>query len=815
MVKYIKFLFILILLLQTVAVFSQTNKIDIKGYVIDSNSGESLPYANVTVKGEKIGTTTNTEGYFILLNVPIDADTLEIFYIGYTSNILDIKNKDLSKPLLINMKQNLLETETITVTAEEYQIWEKSDQISQLTFSPKQLTSLPNLGEVDIFRSLQLLPGISGVNDASSGLYVRGGTPDQNLVLLDGMTVYHVDHFYGFFSAFNVDAIKNVQLYKGGFPAMYGGRLSSVVDLTGKTGNINKTKYGFGINLLSINGILELPLFDKASFIVSARRSYTDIIQTSAYQNFYDSLFGEDNTPSSSTPKPGGGRRGQQATDSRPDFHYYDLNAKLSYNPTRKDVFALSFYSGKDNLDDRQESSGLKMNNIEGSSITRINEEITDWGNVGASFKWSRQWNDRLSSNLLFAGSQYQSNYDRNRRIEDGSSISDSTIVTRGGAFASEEDNVINDLTFRFDGDWHLSNAHRIGFGTWISGIETDYKATLNDTITLFSRKNNSNQYAFYLQDQWQLNNVLQFTFGLRTTAFDKTNQFYFEPRISFNYALTNKISFKGAWGQYYQFIHRIVNEQVLGGSRDFWLVADTDFKPEYSEHFITGISYENDDYLFEVEAYYKDMNNLIEYSRRFQTRADYGELFFFGSGISKGIEFLAQKKAGAFNGWLSYTLGSVDYTFPNFNNGNTFSASHDRTHEFKTVATYSIGKWSLAATWVFASGQPYTSPESQYFLDLLNGDSQSYIHISEKNGYRLPDYHRMDISASYHFYATNSLGNRKKNSWSGETGLSIFNLYNHDNIWYRKYELDVTPVTITNVKMLGFTPTLFLKMSF
>ena len=722
MIKLIKSLIVIILFLQPVIIFAQSAKHSIKGYVIDAKSGESLPYANVTVKDKKIGTTTNTEGYFILLSLPADADTLEIFYIGYTTKQIGLKNLDYSKPLLIKMEQNLLETEAITVTAEQYQIWKKSDQISQITFSPKQLTSLPSLGEVDIFRSLQLLPGISGVSDGSSGLYVRGGTPDQNLVILDGMTVYHVDHFFGFFSAFNADAIKNVQVYKGGFPAMYGGRLSSVVDLTGKTGNVNKAKYGFGINLLSINGIMELPLFNnKASFIISGRRSYTNIIQTSTYQNFYDSLFGTPDEPISSPSGPGGGgRRGQQATQTRPDFYYYDLNVKFSYNPTRKDVFALSFYSGKDNLDDTQEMGGLKYQETDESLFTKTNQETTDWGNIGASAKWSRQWNDRLSSNILFAASQYQSNYDRNRTIESNDGIGDSTIVTRGGGFASEEDNQINDITFRFDGDWHLSNAHRLGFGTWISSIETDYLATLNDTINLFSRNNTSNQYAFYLQDQWQVFNPLQFTLGLRATYFDKTNKVYYEPRFSFNYAITNKIKFKGAWGQYNQFIHRIVNEQILGGSRDFWLVADEDFKPEYSEHYIVGLSYENNDYLFSVEGFYKNMDHLIEYSRRFQTKADFGELFFFGSGVSKGIEFLAQKKAGAFNGWISYTLSKVDHTFPNFNDGITFPASNDRTHEFKTIATYSIGKWSLAATWVYASGQPYTSPESQYFLDLL-----------------------------------------------------------------------------------------------
>jgi len=274
--------------------YAQTNEIDIKGYILDASSGESLPHANITVKGMRIGATSDKDGYFIMVNPPEDVDTLEIFYMGYTTQLVSLIEKDLSEPIIVKMSQSFLETETITVTADDYQIWKTADEVSQVTLSPMQLSTLPNLGEVDIFRSLQLLPGISGVGDGFASLYVRGGTPDQNLVLLDGMTVYHVDHFFGFFSAFNADAIKDVQVYKGGFPAGYGGRLSSVVDLTGKTGDINKTRVGIGLNLLSINGILELPLFNNASLVISGRRAYTDIIQSGLYTNLYDFISNED-----------------------------------------------------------------------------------------------------------------------------------------------------------------------------------------------------------------------------------------------------------------------------------------------------------------------------------------------------------------------------------------------------------------------------------------------------------------------------------------------------------------------------------------
>jgi outer membrane receptor protein involved in Fe transport len=365
------------------------------------------------------------------------------------------------------------------------------------------------------------------------------------------------------------------------------------------------------------------------------------------------------------------------------------------------------------------------------------------------------------------------------------------------------------------DNEWYLSQSHRLDFGSWISAVETEYVATLGDTINLFSRKNSSMQASFYLQDKWKLSDAVQFTLGLRMTHYDKTDQFYLEPRASITYAMGNYVKLKGAWGQYNQYMHRITNENVLEGSRDFWLIADQDFEPGYAEHFIAGMSYEDKNYLFDVEAYYKDLDNLIEYTRRFRQRADYGELFFFGSGISKGVEFLAQKKRGIFSGWVSYTLGKIEHTFPNLNNADPFAALHDRRHEVKTVGTYSLGKWSFSATWVFASGQPYTSPEAQYYLDMLDGESQSYIHVGEKNANRLPDYHRLDVSATRHIFPLDNWDKRRKDSWSIDLGVSVFNLYNHNNVWYRRYDLEVTPIVITDVKMLGITPTVFLKVKF
>ena len=272
---------------------AETN--DLKGYIKDSSSGEVLPYANIVLMGHDRGTTTNTDGYFILVNAPIGELEILISYIGYESKTVQVNNLSESEEVLqIEMISKDLSVSGVEVVAEAYEIFKSSDRISQLTLSPRALQVLPTLGEIDIFRSLQLLPGISGIGDGTAGLYVRGGTPDQNMVILDGMTVYHVDHLFGMFSAFNAEAIKDVQVYKGGYPAKYGGRLSSVVELTGKRGG-DIRQFTFGANLLSANFSLETPILNKSgNWLISVRRSYTDLIQSAQYNSIFEFISGEE-----------------------------------------------------------------------------------------------------------------------------------------------------------------------------------------------------------------------------------------------------------------------------------------------------------------------------------------------------------------------------------------------------------------------------------------------------------------------------------------------------------------------------------------
>ncbi len=796
---------------------SESSKRNIKGYVKDAESGEALPNANLVLKGTQLGAASNNDGYFVILKAPAGICTLQVSYIGYLTREIAIKNIE-GEPdqLIINMAQTPMVSDEVVVTAYR-QMMEVSNEVSLVTLSPHQIASLPNIGEIDVFRTLQLLPGISAANDGSSGLYVRGGTPDQNLVMLDGMTIYHVDHFYGFFSAFNADAIKDIQVYKGGFPAEFGGRLSSVVNLTGKTGDVNKLRFGVGANLLSGHSVIEVPLYNKGAWLFSVRRSYTDFIRSSLYNDIYGLMTGGEEATSregrniqlnQNRPAGFGGRRGNFATaETQPDFYFYDINSKVTITPTDKDILAISLYNGKDNLDNSQDFGDFNFRRFGGTNEEELNlniNNITKWGNSGISGKWSRQWHDRFYSGVSIAHSTYFSNYDRSTRLNTEFSQSDSLNVTRRGATASEEDNKVKDLTFRLDNELHLTNNHKLRIGAWITNFSANYQATLNDTTTLLNRGSEALLSAFYLQDKWKLWNAFELTLGLRGTFYDPTQSKYFEPRASFNYSLSDKISFKGAWGQYHQYINRITNENVLEGSRDFWLLADNEFEPGFAEHRIIGLEYENDEYLFNIEGYQKDLEGLIEYSRRYNAKADYNNRFFFGTGIANGLEFLVQKKRGMLTGWIGYTLGKVEYEFSKLNDSKPFPADHDRAHELKAVSKLSKGKWNFSATWVYASGRAYTSPESQYYLQMLDGSVQSYIHVSGKNANRLPAYHRMDVSVSRRFESERA---------KFDVGASVFNLYNNQNIWYKEYTLDVSPILETNVVMLGFTPTLYLQL--
>lgn len=776
---------------------------DLTGLIKDKKTGETLPFANVLIKGSTNGITTNIDGYFTLFKVPSDTIVLEVSYIGYQLKQFRLTPETNIEQIEILLEDFGVQLEEVVIKAtKEEQMLSASTGVSQLSIAPAALSKIPSYGEKDIFRSLQLLPGISGSHESSSGLYIRGGTPDQNLVLFDGFTVYHVDHLFGFFSAFNANAIKDVQLYKGGFDAKYGGRLSSVVELTGKEGNTEEFNMGVGLSLLSTNGFVEAPFANgKGSFLLAGRRSF----QSNFYTNIFEAYTESAETTNTNTPPGRSGRIG--GVEIQPNTYFYDLNAKTTFRPNSKDVFSLSFYSGKDNLDNSRNTDESAFRNRGGTatnfSFDRKNTDLTEWGNWGTSAKWSRRWNNRFYSNANLSYSNYFS--EREQSNITTITRADSTTTRNNGSY---EQNDLKDITLKVDNEFKLSKKNALDFGVQAIWNTIDYQFTQNDTTTIIDRNDKGLTSIFYIQDKHTFGEKLILKGGLRTSHYSITNKLYFGPRAAMTYLLSNRIKLKAAWGKYHQFANRIVREDIQQGSRDFWLLADDDKVPISSSlHHIVGGSYETTNWLFDIESYYKTMDGLSEYSTRFvpsgfgrnQTIA-YEEFFHTGTGIAKGIEFLLQRKVGKFTGWASYTLGEVKYDFEAFG-ALPFFANQDVTHELKLVGNYKIGKFTLGATFIYATGKPYTAPTGFYHLQLLDGTTSDFFEVSDKNTIRFDDYHRLDLSGTYDFY----LGQSK-----ASMGLSLTNIYNRKNTWYNEYEVIDGELLETNVTLLGFTPSLF-----
>ena len=793
--------------LQNKSVMATRRKFTLSGTIKDKETGETLPYASLQVQGTSIGVSTNVDGWFTLFNVPSDTSLIEIQYLGYQANYFRLRPGEKTENIVIKLQATGHQLAEVTITAaQEEQMMRASSGISKIAISPAQIADLPSLGEKDIFRSLQLLPGVSGSNESSSGLYVRGGTPDQNLVLFDGFTVYHVDHLFGFFSAFNANAIKDVQLYKGGFEAKYGGRLSSVVDITGKDGNSKQFNAGASASLLSANAFTEVPFAKgKGTILLAGRRSF----QSSFYNNLLEFSDGDDQTTTEETEEtPSASPFGRGTASVEPNSWFYDLNGKATFRH-KKDVFSLSFYSGKDHLDNSRYADDNSFGGRPGAAEVDLNFtmdilDLSNWGNTGESLKWSRRWNDKLYSNALVSRSNYFSHRDRGIHTI----INRDTITTEINAGTIEDNNLL-DYSFKWDWEWQPKSNHQVRFGVFGTLNDIKYDFIQNDTINVLARDEQGITTGLYLSDQININDKLIISPGIRTSYFTPTNKVYFEPRLSMIYLPTDKIKLKAATGRYYQFANRIIREDISQGSRDFWVLSDGESIPvSHADHFIAGISYETKNYLFDVEAYYKSLDNITEYSTRFvlngfgpSTSLDYEENFFNGTGIAKGLEFLIQKKTGKYTGWISYTLGSVKHQFDIYGE-DSFFASHDATNELKIVNSYRLGKWSFTGTFVFATGKPYTSPVGAYSISLLDGESVDHFAVSDKNAFRLPDYHRLDLSVNYHF--DRILGGK------GSIGASIFNAYGRKNIWYKEFEVIEGNILETDVNLLGFTPSLF-----
>ncbi|PKP04642.1 MAG: TonB-dependent receptor [Bacteroidetes bacterium HGW-Bacteroidetes-6] len=775
----------------------------ITGIVRDVATGETLPYATIFVKGTSIGVSTNADGFFTILKVPCDTNVLVVQYVGYDKSETYLTPQTQQRNLIISLRSSQFNLKTVSIfgSRDELVLANKND-VSIIKLTPKKLDQLPGIGEKDIMRSFQLMPGISASNESSSGLYVRGGTPDQNLVLYDGFTVYHVDHLYGFFSAFNANAVKDVQLYKGGFESRFGGRLSSVTEITGKDGNQKRFNMGVDLSLLSINGFVEVPFGTKFSSIITYRRSYKGAL----YNLIFDKFNKNDNT----TDEPIAGPGGTRTQETKVTSYFYDLNGKFTYRPTTRDVVSLSFFNGTDKLDNSS-SMNAPMFGSSNSGFSMSSTDLTNYGNIGSSLRWSRKWTDKFYGNNVLSYSNYYSDRDRSQERLSVSS-DDDTTTTNNGIF---ENNNLRDFSFRSENQWDIFHFSQLQFGFFGTYYDIQYSYAQNDTSTVLDKHNQALLTGGYLQTKLQFfGDKLLILPGVRASWFETTNKLYYEPRASLSLSLTKRISLKAATGRYYQFANRVTREDIMSGSKDFWLLSDGNNIPVSSaDHYIAGLVFENNSILLSAEAYYKKLNNITEYSLRFNPSpvgVSYNENFFSGQGYSRGIEFLAQRKSGKLNGWVSYTLGESRSQFDVYSD-KYFAANQDVTHEFKMVFLYSKKRWDFSLTWIYATGRPYTSPSGAYTITLLDGTTQDFYTVTDKNMLRLPDYHRCDIAATYKLLK--GVKSDTKRREIGNLGFSVFNLYNHKNVWYKQFTIEDGGIIETNVNYLGFTPNIILSL--
>jgi hypothetical protein len=779
---------------------AEKSNFTLKGIIKDKFNGETLPFVSIVIKGTTQGANSNVDGYFTVQNVPNDTVGLTISYIGYKTKTLYLSPKlDLSN-LVIELEAQTQQLDEFVVSAEREELLRANEKVSMLKLSPAKIAALPSVGEKDIMRSFQLMPGVSAANENSSGLYVRGGTPDQTLVLYDGFNVYHVEHLFGFFSAFNPNAVKDVQLYKGGFESKFGGRISSVAEITGKEGNSKQFNMGIDAGLLAANAFVEVPVGNKITSMFAFRRSY----QTGLYQKIFNKYSG---TSTTAVPSIGGGPGGGRFNfaSATPKSYFYDLNGRVTYKPTEKDIISLSLYNGTDDMDNSRENTfpsfggGTGGGRGFGLSVT----DQTNWGNLGGSLKWSRRFSPAFYMNTLVSYSNYYSTRDRTANISVPSN--DSSGTSRNIKNGTLEDNNLKDYTAKMDFEWKLNSKNQVEFG--ISATQNDIKYTYaqNDTTTIIDRQTDGVTATGYVQDKIKMGK-LSLVPGMRFSYFTPSSKAYIEPRFSATYELNPQYKLKMAYGQYNQFVKRVIREDILQGSRDFWVLADNEKLPaSQSTHYIVGATYDTKDWLFDVEGYRKNMTGLSEYSLRIRpapNSVNYSEKFAEGTGYANGVDFLIQKKYGKLNGWVSYSLAEVKYDFADY--GKAFYANQDVRHEFKAVGIYKLGKFDLSATWIYASGRPYTAPTGGYELTLLDGSTRDYITVTDKNGLRLPSYHRLDIAATFNW--KNSEGAARNIS------VSLFNLYNRTNTWYKEFEIQSGQVVETSVNYLGFTPNISLS---
>ena len=737
------------LLLLMIIFISSLKAVTISGFVSNAENGERIPYISVVIRGTNLGVFTNKEGYFIINSVPTGKIEIAFSNIAFKQLIITemVKDELDNKFLKVELEKFTIKMEGISVYAEKYkeEINSREIIVSNVLRTTEDLQAIPQIADSDVFRAIQVLPGVSALSDFSSGLYIRGGSPDQNLILLDEIDVYNPNHFGGIFSTFNTDAIENVELLKGGFPAKYGGRLSSVLDVTNLDGNRKSHQGVARLSLVSANSTLQGPWRignQKGSYMASFRRTYLEVLK-----NAFD----------------------------LPNYYFYDGHAKLNWDVTEKDKFTVSSYFGKDRL---EFNFGFNM--------------LIEWGNETLSSQWVHIFNPQLFSKFVLAGSHFNSLFD----------------VKYDSDVEYIRSNDIYDLTFKNLFSYTPNDQHMIDFGFEVkyNNITFIYEVKNSDIDpeSLPDVEVDSGIFSAFFQDSWDLSDFWTIQPGLRLTfchsespnlpASPVGDYFRVSPRFSIRRKLTELSNVYFNYGRYFQYLTSMNPGMIT--PMDLWFPLDGSVKPGVSDHFILGYKTQiGNDFAFDVETYYKSYDNLVEFRPEtdFEWNNQTGTLsdvYNMGDGYSYGTDVLFRTEWKGLEGFFGYSFGitqrKINSTNINPETGEEepYHPRYERIHQINIVQTYNLTEntgfkilgsdFKIGTTYSYGSGQPYLKPEKAFY------DEQG-IHFlySYKDRIRLPLYSRLDLSLKFKW---------QYSKWSLEPYLQIINLFEHDNVWSREY---------------------------
>ena len=760
---FCRWLVVIGLVLACLPTFAQ--KRTISGYVMDAASKETLIGATIFDKNSGKGCATNSYGFYTLTLNQGQVD-LQVSYVGYTqqSRALDLK-ENLSLNFMLETNTTLDE---VVVEGTRATVSARNPQMSVVELPVQQIKGIPTLfGEADVLKAIQLLPGVQNGSEGSAGMYVRGGGPDENLLLLDGVPVYNVNHMLGFFSVFNPDALKNVTLYKGSFPAHFGGRLSSVVDIRMKEGDMQKYHGNASIGLISSKFNFEGPIVkDKLSFNLSYRRTYGDLLIKPALW-----------IASWSTP---------EISKLSVGYYFYDFNAKLNWKISDKDRLYLSFYTGDDAIYFGVKNKDFLSDSTQYTHRIKLNWK---WGNKVAALRWNHVVSQKLFMDASVNYTQYRHNLGMNLTEED--TYLPTNTVSKN-VFDMVYKSGINDLTAKVDFDYTPLPNHEIRFGgnyTYhifrpeVQSIQmSESQQSLVDTVT-GSPNVYAHETALYAEDNMTLGDIFRMNLGVHYSTFTVEGKTYqsVQPRVSTSLMLASNLSLKAGYAYMTQYVHLLSNSS-LSLPTDLWVPVTAKIVPMNAHQWSVGAFYELPR-LFDisVEGYYKTMDNLLEYkdgASFFGSSERWDEKVCMGKGWAYGVELLVQRSFGKTTGWIGYTWAHSKRQFDHegqiINNGKVFPAKYDRRHDISVTVQHKFSdKFDLSGTWVFSSGNCGTLGTQIY--EGLPNDWGEFQHINalERNNFRMGNYHRLDLGANLHFPLNPGLLT---------LNFSVYNIYNHNN---------------------------------